>query len=117
MPRRSGVEVEARVERGPGFDAVAQTLLDHDLHLVGARSRAAQLVLAGLQPALGQINLGRGKGRRYCLPPGDIVVRVPTAKLAITGHPPQVEIYPPVSPEAKALRAAVREARRPLEES
>ena len=60
---------------------------------------------------------GRGKGRRYRLPAGDIVASVPTAKLAITGHPAQVEIYPPISPEAKAIRDAVRapvQERRPI---
>ena len=51
---------------------------------------------------------GRGKGRRYRLPPGGIVVRAKPAEVATTGHPAEVEIYPPVSPEAKALRAAVR---------
>jgi hypothetical protein len=51
---------------------------------------------------------GRGKGRRYRLPPGDIMVRAKPAKLAITGHSAQVEIYPPVSPEAEAIKRAVR---------
>lgn len=60
---------------------------------------------------------GRAKGRRYRLPPGDITVRVKPAKLAITGHPAQLEIYPAVSPEAKAIRNAVRapiQERRPV---
>ena len=51
---------------------------------------------------------GRGKGRRYRLPPGGIVVRAKPAEVATTGHPAEVEIYLPVSREAKALRAAVR---------
>lgn len=51
---------------------------------------------------------GRAKGRRYRLPPGDITVRVKPAELAITGNPAQVEIYPPISPEAKVIRDAVR---------
>ena len=60
---------------------------------------------------------GRGKGRRYRSPPGDNVVRVEPAKMAITAHPPQLEAYPPVSPEAKAIRQAVRapiQNRRPV---
>jgi hypothetical protein len=60
---------------------------------------------------------GRGKGRRYRLPQGDIVVRAKPAELAITPHPAQVEIYPPVSAEAKAIREAVRapiQERRPV---
>lgn len=51
---------------------------------------------------------GRGKGRRYRLPPGDTVIRAKPAELAITAHPAQVEIYPPVSAEAKVIRDAVR---------
>jgi len=51
---------------------------------------------------------GRGKGRRYRLPPGDVVIRPAPAKLAIKGHPPHVEIYPPVSSEAEAVKQAVR---------
>lgn len=51
---------------------------------------------------------GQRKGRRYRLPPGEVTVRVKPAELAITGHPAQVETYPPISPEAKAIRDAVR---------
>jgi hypothetical protein len=51
---------------------------------------------------------GRGKGRRYRLPPGDVVVRPGAAQLSIEGHPPRVEVYPPVSPEAEAIKQAVR---------
>ena len=51
---------------------------------------------------------GRGKGRRYQLPPGDIVTRPAPAQLAIKGHPARVEVYPPISPEAEAIKQAVR---------
>jgi len=51
---------------------------------------------------------GRGKGRRYRMPTGDVVVGARPAEPAITGQPTQVETYPPVSAEAKALREAVR---------
>ena len=54
------------------------------------------------------IGEGQRKGRRYRLPPGDVKVLVKPAELAVTGHPTQVEIYPPISPEAKAIRDAVR---------
>lgn len=60
---------------------------------------------------------GRGKGRRYRLPFRDIVVTPKPGELAITGHPLQVEIYPPVSPEADAIKQAVRspiQSRRPV---
>jgi hypothetical protein len=60
---------------------------------------------------------GRGKGRRYRSPPGHNVVRVKPAEPAISAHPPQVEIYPPVSAEAEAIREAVRapiQKRRPV---
>ena len=42
------------------------------------------------------------------MPPGGIVVRARPAEVANTRHPADVETYPPVSREAKALRAAVR---------
>jgi hypothetical protein len=51
---------------------------------------------------------GQRKGRRYRLPPGDVTVRGKPAELAITGYPAQVEIYPPISPEAEAIKQAVR---------
>jgi hypothetical protein len=60
---------------------------------------------------------GQRKGRRYRLPPGDATLRVKPAALAITGRPVHVEIYPPISLEAQALREAVRapvQDRRPV---
>jgi hypothetical protein len=60
---------------------------------------------------------GRGKGRHYRLPLDDNVVRVQPAKIGVTSHSPQVETYPPVSPEAKTIRQAVRapiQNRRPV---
>ena len=51
---------------------------------------------------------GRRKGRRYRVPPGDVVVRPGTARLAITAHPARVEIYPPISREAVAIKEAIR---------
>jgi len=52
---------------------------------------------------------GRGKGRRYRLAPGDVVIRPASAQLAIKGHPAGVEVYPPISPAAEAIKQAVRE--------
>ncbi len=60
---------------------------------------------------------GRGRGRRYRLPSGNVVVSPPSAKLLIKGHAPQVEVYPPISPEGAAIKQAVREPtqhRRPV---
>jgi hypothetical protein len=60
---------------------------------------------------------GRGKGRRYRWPPGDVVIRPAPAPLAIRGHRARVEVYPPISPEAEAIKQAVREPiqhRRPV---
>jgi len=51
---------------------------------------------------------GRGKGRRYRLPGDSVVLRAEPGQLAIQGHPAQVEVYPPVSPEAEAIKQAVR---------
>ena len=60
---------------------------------------------------------GQGRGRRYRLPSGAVIVSPPPGKLAITGHAPQVEVYPPISPEGEAIKQAVREPiqhRRPV---
>lgn len=52
---------------------------------------------------------GTGRGRRYRLPSGDVVVSPPPGKLAIKGHAPDVEIYIPISTEGKDIKQAVRE--------
>ncbi len=53
---------------------------------------------------------GRGKGRRYRLPPGDVVARAKPAQISITAtaHPDRVEVYPPISQKAEAIKQAVR---------
>ena len=51
---------------------------------------------------------GRGKGRRYRLPGDSVVLRAEPGQLAIQGYPAQVEVYPPISPEAEAIKQAVR---------
>ncbi|MBI3775374.1 MAG: Fic family protein [Gammaproteobacteria bacterium] len=52
---------------------------------------------------------GRGRGSRYRRFPADIVIDVPTAKLTLQTHAPQVEIYIPITSEATAIKHAVRE--------
>ena len=52
---------------------------------------------------------GQGRGRRYRLSSRDVVVSPPPGKLTIKRHAPQVEIYPPISPEAETIKQAVRE--------
>ena len=52
---------------------------------------------------------GSGRGRRYRLPSVDVVVSPPPGKLVIKGYAPQVEVYPPISPEGAAIKQAVRE--------
>ncbi|MGB5833540.1 MAG: Fic family protein [Thiohalocapsa sp.] len=51
---------------------------------------------------------GRGKGRRYRLPPNDLVVQPRPGQLEIKGRSAGVEAYPPVSPEAETIKQAVR---------
>ncbi|WP_242479267.1 Fic family protein [Lamprobacter modestohalophilus] len=51
---------------------------------------------------------GRGKGRRYRLPPNNVGGQARPGQLGIRGHPPGLEVYPPVSPEAMAIKDAVR---------
>ncbi|MEA1890891.1 MAG: Fic family protein [Pseudomonadota bacterium] len=53
---------------------------------------------------------GRGRGSRYKLSPKNIVIHANAAKLVIQGHPANVEVYIPVSPEGEAIKKAVREA-------
>lgn len=58
---------------------------------------------------------GYGRGSRYKICP--VVINVPTGKLTLKGYAPQVEIYIPISPEAKAIKQTVREPiqnRRPV---
>jgi len=52
---------------------------------------------------------GRGRGRRYRLSSGDVVVSPPPGKLVVKGHPAQVEIYPRVSPEGEVIKRTIRE--------
>ena len=51
---------------------------------------------------------GRGKGRRYRLPPNNVVVQARPGQREIKGRPVGLEVYPPVSPEAEAIKDAVR---------
>ena len=51
---------------------------------------------------------GTGKGCRYRLPRDSAVLRAQPGQVAIQGHPAQVEIYPPISPEAEVIKQAVR---------
>jgi len=52
---------------------------------------------------------GRGRGRRYRLPPGEAAIGSRNGKRAITGEASQAEVYPPVSLEGAAIKQAVRE--------
>ena len=51
---------------------------------------------------------GRGKGRRYRLSEDSVILPAEPGQIAIQGHPAQVEVYPPISPEAEAIKQAVR---------
>ena len=114
---------------------VPEQELDAILTVVGAHPVAVQVnaIRAGLPyklpPRMLQRRLallveqkrliaeGRGKGRCYRLPAGDVVVHAKIARLAITMHPAGVEIYPPVSRDAKAIKQAFRapiQHRRPV---
>ncbi len=52
---------------------------------------------------------GRGKGRRYQVPPGGVIVNALAGKLVVTGYAPLVEDYVPLSPQGEALKQAVRQ--------
>ncbi len=52
---------------------------------------------------------GHGRGSRYRLSSGDVVVSPPPGRLTLKGYAPQVEIYIPISPEGEAVKQAVRE--------
>jgi Fic family protein len=51
---------------------------------------------------------GRGKGRRYQLSEAGVILRAEPGQIAIQGHPAQIEVYPPISPEAEIIKKAVR---------
>lgn len=60
---------------------------------------------------------GRGRGRRYRLPPGDAIASPATGHLAIRGGTPGTEVYPPISSAAETIKQAVRlpiQRRRPV---
>lgn len=60
---------------------------------------------------------GHGRGRRYRAPPGEVVARPVAGRLVLQGHAPRAEIYPPIAPDAKAIKRAVRkpiQQRRPV---
>ncbi len=52
---------------------------------------------------------GRGKGRHYSLPSGNIVLTASTGKYEFKGHPVGIEAYPSISEEAEMIKQAVRE--------
>jgi len=51
---------------------------------------------------------GRGKGRRYRVPSGKVVIETSPVKLETKGHPARVEVYPPISHAAKTIKQSVR---------
>jgi Fic family protein len=51
---------------------------------------------------------GRGQGRRYRLSEESVILRAEPGQIAIQGHPAQIEVYPPISPEAEIIKQAVR---------
>lgn len=60
---------------------------------------------------------GRGRGSRYKTLPRDVVIDVPTGRLTLNAHAPQVEIYIPISSAGTAIKHAVCEPiqnRRPV---
>lgn len=52
---------------------------------------------------------GVGKGRRYHLPSDNVTVTPQGGVMALQGHSPLIEVYPPISREGLAIRQAVRE--------
>jgi hypothetical protein len=60
---------------------------------------------------------GRGNGRRYRLGAGDAVSLPLSTQLGVAGRRDDVEVYPPISAQAEAIRRAVRapiQHRRPV---
>ena len=51
---------------------------------------------------------GRGKGRRYRLPPGDAVIGSATTQVSAIGQRADGEVYPPISAQAETIKQAVR---------
>ena len=60
---------------------------------------------------------GRGRGSRYRVTSGDVVIEVPTGSLTLKANAPHVEIYIPISRAGMAIKHAVRapiQNRRPV---
>ncbi len=70
--------------------------------------RTLQRRLALLTDQQRLIAEGQGKGRRYRLPSGNVVVTGSPVNLTLTAYPSRVETYPPISPDAEAIKAAIR---------
>jgi len=70
-------------------------------------SRMLQRRLALLVKQKQLIVDGRGRGNRYRWLSGNVIINVPTGELRSTGHVPQVEVYPPISPKGEEIKNAV----------
>lgn len=82
----------------------------------GLEKRTLQRRLALLVEQKRLVAEGEGKGRRYRSPPSNVVSGRP-ARLALNSHAASIEVYPPISPEAEAIKQAVRapvQQRRPV---
>lgn len=110
MPKKvSQAELDAVIQAVAKFpEGISVEDISGALEITMPR-RTLQRRLALLVEQKQLIAEGSGRGRCYRVPSGDVVVSPPAGKLTLKGYAPQVEVYPPISPEGQDIKQAVRE--------
>ncbi len=84
-----------------------RTIREGLAYRAAAADAAAPPGLAGRTEAAGR--RGAGQGPSLSVAAGDVVIRAEhRAACSARAHPARVEVYPPISPEAEAIKQAVR---------
>jgi hypothetical protein len=96
-------EVVARFPEGAAIEEVSGALA------IKMSRRTLQRRLALLVEQKRLIVEGQGRASHYKLSPIGVELQVPPGRFTVKGHAARVEIYIPISPEAEAIKQAVRE--------
>ncbi|MDA9982365.1 Fic family protein [Gammaproteobacteria bacterium] len=101
-------ELEAIVEIVAAHPDGVQVKTIRDGLVLDLPPRMLQRRLAFLVEQKKLIAEGRGRGRRYRPSLGNVIVGPASGRIAIKGRVSQVEVYPPISPEAETVKKIVR---------
>ena len=96
-------EVVARFPEGAAIEEVSGALV------IKMSRRTLQRRLALLVEQKRLIVEGKGRASHYKISPIGVELQVPPGRFTVKGHAARVEIYIPISPEADAIKQAVRE--------